>query len=214
MTLLEPYNLPFLVALIALVLISLAQIFGLGDLLDSAEAELDVEFEIEADAANASGVVEGVFSLLGLGRVPFLIWLMVLMFVFAAIGVSGQQLSLALLGTPFDPIAAAALAAVAALPINGALTRPLARLLPQDETTAVSLDSLVRRDAEIQIGTARRGSPARSKVIDVFGHPHFVMVEPHDPDTIMNQGETVLLVRREGETFYAVHYESPKLQLD
>ena len=216
MTLLAGYNLPFLIALIALVLISLTQILGLGDLFEGAEA--DIEFDVDPDAlvdgAGSVGVMDGVFSLLGLGRIPFLIWLMLLMFVFAAIGVSGQQLSLALLGAPFDPLAAAGLAGIAALPVNGALTRPLARLLPQDETSAVSLDTLVRRDAEIQIGTAKRGSPARSKVVDVFGHPHFVMVEPNDPDTIMSEGDTVLLVRREGETFFAVHYESPKLQLD
>ena len=67
---------------------------------------------------------------------------------------------------------------------------------------------------DVIIRARRAGSPARSKVVDVFGHPHFVMVEPHDPDTIMSEGDTVLLVRREGETFFAVHYESPKLQLD
>ncbi|MEO0689746.1 MAG: OB-fold-containig protein [Pseudomonadota bacterium] len=211
MTLLAEYNFPFLIALIALVLISVAQIVGLGDIFD---ADGDVDIDVDPDAAISSGRLEGVFSLLGLGKVPFLIWLMLLMFVFAAIGVSGQALAVALLGTPLDAAAAALLAAAAALPINGALTRPLARLLPQDETSAVSLDTLVRRDAEIQIGTAKRGSPARSKVIDVFGHPHFVMVEPHDPDTVMSEGDTVLLVRREGQTFYAVHYESPKLQLD
>ena len=216
MTLLADYNLPFLIALIALVLISLTQILGLGDLFEGAEA--DIEFDVApaalVDGAGSVGFMDGVFSLLGLGRVPFLIWLMLLMFVFAAIGVSGQQHAQALLGAPFDPLAAAGLAGIAALPVNGALTRPLARLLPLFETSAVSLDTLVRRDAEIQIGTAKRGSPARSKVIDVFGHPHFVMVEPHDPDTIMSAGQTVLLVRREGETFFAVHYESPKLQLD
>ncbi|MEM6828679.1 MAG: OB-fold-containig protein [Pseudomonadota bacterium] len=211
MTLLAEYNLPFLIALIALVLISLAQIVGLGDVFD---ADADIEIDVDPDAAISSGWLEGVFSLLGLGKVPFLIWLMLLMFVFAAIGVSGQALAVALIGIPLDAAVAALLAAAAALPINGALTRPLARLLPQDETSAVTLDTLVRRDAEIQIGTAKRGSPARSKVIDVFGHPHFVMVEPHDPDATMSQGDTVLLVRREGETFYAVHYESPKLQLD
>ena len=211
MTLLAEYNLPFLIALIALVLISLALIVGLGDVFD---ADAYIEIDVDPDAAISSGWLEGVFSLLGLGKVPFLIWLMLLMFVFAAIGVSGQALAVALIGIPLDAAVAALLAAAAALPINGALTRPLARLLPQDETSAVSLDTLVRRDAEIQIGTAKRGSPARSKVIDVFGHPHFVMVEPHDPDATMSQGDTVLLVRREGETFYAVHYESPKLQLD
>ncbi|MDJ0978329.1 MAG: DUF1449 family protein [Erythrobacter sp.] len=214
MTLLAEYNLPFLAALIALVLISVAQIVGLGDLFESADADLDIELDVDPDAAVSGSFMDGVFSLLGLGRVPFLIWLMVLLFVFAAIGVSGQQLAIALLGQPLDTAVAAVLAGVAALPVNGALTRPLARLLPQDETSAVSLDTLVRRDAEIQIGTARAGSPARSRVIDVFGHPHFVMVEPHDPNTVLSAGETVLLVRREGETFYAVHYESPKLQLD
>ncbi|MEM7702552.1 MAG: OB-fold-containig protein [Pseudomonadota bacterium] len=212
MTLLADYNLPFLIALIALVLISALQIFGLGDLFEGADA--DLEIDVDPDALTTAGWAEGVFSLLGLGKVPFLIWLMLLMFVFAVIGVSGQALSVALLGIPFDALAAAGLAGVASLPINGALTRPLAKLLPQDETSAVGLDTLVRRDAQIQIGTAKRGSPARSKVIDVFGHPHFVMVEPHDPDTVMSEGQTVLLVRREGETFFAVHYESPKLQLD
>ncbi|MEM1196921.1 MAG: OB-fold-containig protein [Pseudomonadota bacterium] len=212
MTLLEPYNLPFLVALIALVLISLAQIFGLGDLFDSAEAEL--ELDVDPDAVSAGGWLEGAFSLLGLGKVPFLIWLMVLLFVFAAIGVSGQQLAVALLGAPLDVAVAALLAGLASLPVNGLVTRPLARLLPEDETSAVSLDSLVRRDAEIQIGTAKPGSPARSKVLDIHGHPHFVMVEPHDPDAALSEGETVLLVRREGQTFYAVRYESPMLQVN
>jgi len=216
MTLLAEYNLPFLIALIALVLISLAQIVGLGDLFKGADADIDIDVDPDAltDGLNSAGWAEGVFSLLGLGRVPFLIWLMLLMFVFSIIGVSGQELAVALLGSAFDPLAAAALAGVAALPINGALTRPLARLLPQDETSAVGLDTLVRRDAQIQIGTARAGSPARSKVVDVFGHPHFVMVEPHDPGATMSEGDTVLLVRREGETFFAVHYESPSLQLD
>ena len=216
MTLFEPHNLPFLIALIALVLISVLQIVGLGDFFEGAET--DIEFDVDAEAlgdgAISSGWLEGAFSLLGLGRVPFLIWLMLLMFVYAAIGVAGQEFATALLGKPFDALTAGALAGLAALPVNGALTRPLAKLLPQDETSAVTLDTLVRRDAQIQIGTARAGSPARSKVVDVFGQPHFVMVEPHDPGAEMREGDTVLLVRREGETFFAVHYESPTLKLD
>lgn len=221
MTLFEPHNLPFLLALIALVIISIGQILGLGDLFDAGDVDVDIDldldveskFDVDPDALGATGWIEGAFSLLGLGRVPFLIWLMVVLFVFAAIGVSGQQLAIALLGTPLNPALAAVLAGFGALPVNGALTRPLARVLPQDETSAVPLDSLVRRDAEIQIGTAKQGSPARSKVLDIHGHPHFVMVEPHDPEAALSEGETVLLVRREGETFYAVRYESPMLQV-
>lgn len=212
MTLLEPHNLPFLIALIALVLISLAQILGLGDMFDSGDA--DVDLDVDPDVTGSSGALEGAFSLLGLGKVPFLMWLMLLLFAFAAIGVAGQTLVEGVFGSPFSPTLAGLLAGAAAFPVNGILTRPLARLLPQDETSAVSLDSLVRRDAEIQIGTAKQGSPARSKVIDAFGHPHFVMVEPHDPALALEEGETVLLVRREGEVFFAIRYESAMLSID
>lgn len=216
MTLLEPYNLPFAIAIMLLLFVALAQIIGMGDMLDGADADFDIDVDVELetpDGLASGGIFESALSLFGLGRVPFLIWLVVLLFVFAGIGVAGQQLSISLLGSPFHPGLAALAAGAVALPLNGLLMRPLARLLPQDETSVVHISSLVRRDAEIQTGTARRGSPARAKVIDRHGHPHFVMVEPHDPDATLDQGETVLLVRREGETFYAVQYENPLLGL-
>ncbi|MEO0462725.1 MAG: YqiJ family protein [Pseudomonadota bacterium] len=213
MSLLADYNLPFMIALGLLLLISVAQIVGLGDMFDAGDA--DVDFDVDPDGvAGGGGFIDAAFSLLGLGRVPFLIWLMVLLFLFSAIGVAGQATAISLIGTPLNPMLAAVLAAIGAIPVNSAAMRPLAKLLPQDETTAVGLESLVRRDAEIQIGTARAGSPARSKVIDAFGHPHFVMVEPHDAGETLGEGETVLLVRREGETFYAIRYESPLLGLE
>lgn len=213
MTLLEPHNLPFAAAAILLVFIALAQVIGIGDLFGG-DVDMDVDLDVDTpDGLASAGFFEGMFSLMGIGRVPFLIWLAMLLFVFAAIGVAGQQLLIALAGAPLPTLVAGPLAGVAALPVNGALTRPLARMLPQDETSAVGLDSLVRRDAEIQTGTARSGSPARSKVIDRHGHPHFVMVEPNDPDAVLSEGETVMLVRREGETFYAVQYENPLLGL-
>ena len=221
MTLLEAHNLPFAGAAILIVFIALAQVIGMGDMFDGADADidLDADFDVDvdvdgADALAPSGFFESLLTLMGIGRVPFLIWLSVLLFVFAAIGVAGQQTLIAALGAPAPVWLAGVLAGLAAVPVTGALTRPLERLLPQDETSAVGLDSLVRRDAEIQIGTARAGSPARSKVIDRHGHPHFVMVEPHDSGAELAEGETVLLVRREGQTFYAVQYENPLLALD
>ena len=213
MTLLEPHNLPFAGAAILLIFIALAQVIGMGDMFDGADADMDLDLDVDADGLEPSGFFASLVSLLGIGRVPFLIWLAVLLFVFAAIGVAGQQSLIEMIGAPAPMWLAAPVAAAVALPVTGALTRPLARLLPQDETSAVGLDSLVRRDAEIQIGSARAGSPARSKVIDRHGHPHFVMVEPHDPNAELVEGETVMLVRREGDTFYGVQYENPMLAL-
>lgn len=209
MTLLEPHNFPFAIALGLMLALVVLQFIGLGDVLDGADADVD----LDVDGAHSAGFLEGTMSLLGIGRVPLLIWLMMYLLVFAAIGVFGQQLIIALLGAPLATWLAGLCAGAAALPVNGVLARPLARLLPKDETTAVSVDSLVRRDAEIQTGSARRGSPARAKVVDHFGHAHFVMVEPHDDDAVLTEGEVVMLVRREERLAFAAQYENSHLRL-
>jgi len=218
MMILEPYNLPFAVAAALLLAVAIAQIVGLGDMFGGdADVDLDLDLDADIDGAEAisgGGFLAGLLSLIGLGRVPFLVWLTLFLVLFVAIGVSGQALAISLLGAPLHTGLAAVLTGIGTLPVTGAVSRPIGALLPKDETSAVGLDSLIRRDAEIQTGVARKGSPARSKVEDRHGHPHFVMVEPHDPDVELREGETVLLVRREGQTFFAVQYENRLLGLE
>ncbi|MBI1403255.1 MAG: DUF1449 family protein [Porphyrobacter sp.] len=208
MSLLAPHNLPFLLAFIALAVLTVVQVTGVADAIEGA-GDFDVP-----DGLEAGDIGEGLTSLLGLGRVPVMVWLACLLFTFGTLGVIGQAALDATLGAPLSAGWAALAAGAAALPFNGLTVRPLAAIMPRDETTAVTLDELVRRDAEIQIGTARVGSPARARVVDVHGQAHFVMVEPHDASTELRAGDTVLLVRREGQTFFGVHYESPLLGLD
>jgi Protein of unknown function (DUF1449) len=212
MSLLAPHNLPFLIAFGALAVIAVLQLTGVSEIIEGA-GEFDVG-DSGGDGLEIGGFGDALTTLLGLGRVPLLIWLAALLFVFATIGVIGQSVLASLLGAPLSAGWAALLAGGAALPLNSLAMRPLGAIMPKDETTAISLDDLVRRDAEIQIGTARPGSPARAKVIDLHGQAHFVMVEPHDQTLALNAGDTVLLVRREGQTFYGVQYESPLLGLD
>lgn len=212
MTLFEPHNLPFAIALGALFVIAFLQVIGAGDLFEGAD---DIAIDMDADIADglqASGVMDGIASLLGLGRVPVLIWLSCLLFVFSVTGVVGQWIIDSLTGAPLGAGLAALIAGAAALPLNGMFVRPLGRLIPRDETTAVGLESLVRREAVIQTGVSRAGSPARAMVKDAFGQPHFVMVEPHDAGAQLAEGDTVLLVRREGQLFFGVAYESPLLR--
>lgn len=207
MSLLAAHNLPFAIALGLLALVALVQVTGVGDAIDGA-GDFDA-----GDGLEAGGFAEALTSLLGLGRVPLMIWLASLLLTFGGVGLIGQSVIADLLGAPLSAGWAMLAAGAAALPLNSLAMRPLGAIMPKDETTAIGLDGLVRRDAEIQIGTARAGSPARAKVIDHHGQAHFVMVEPHDAETELQAGETVLLVRREGQTFYGVHYESPLLGL-
>ncbi|MFO6446622.1 OB-fold-containig protein [Erythrobacter sp. NE805] len=208
MSLLAAHNLPFVLALAALGVLAIVQVSGVGDALDGA-GDIDMDGGLDL-----GGFGEALTALLGLGRVPLLIWLASLLLAFGGIGLIGQAWIADWLGAPLSPGWASLLAGLAAVPLNSLAMRPLAAMIPRDETTAIDLDELVRRDAEIQIGTARVGSPARAKVIDRHGQAHFVMVEPHEADRELHAGETVLLVRREGQTFHGVHYQSPLLGPD
>ena len=191
MSLLADHNMPFAAALAVMVLLALVQAIGLGG------------FALDADVDDP-GAADGMASIIGIGKVPFLIWLALFLLLFAAIGVSVQALAESLTGNPLYVWLGAVIAGGAALPATGVLVRPLAAILPGDETTAVSLDSLVGRRGTVTTGVARSGSPARARVTDFHGHPHFVMVEPDNAGQVFEEGERVLLVRREGGTFRAI----------
>jgi len=203
--LLAEHNLPFMAALVVMVLLALAQLFGALDF------DSDGGFDADLDGDGHLGFVEGLLSLFGIGRLPFTVWLALFLFLFAGLGVGIQSLAEGLLGAPLDRWLAAALTVVPALPVTGLVARPLAAILPHDETTAVSLDSLVGRRARIVTGKARTGFPARAQVRDLHDHPHHVMVEPHEADAEILEGEEVLLVRREGETFYCITLQDRRL---
>jgi hypothetical protein len=201
MSLLADHNLPFAVALAVMVLLALLQATGLGHIFG----------DHDVDADSDGGLADGLLVALGIGRVPFMIWLASFLLAFAGLGVGIQALADSLTGAPLDRWLAAVLAGVAALPATGVLTRPLAYILPGDETSAVGLDSLVGRRARILIGRAAAGHPARAQVHDHFGHAHNVMVEPHEAGSEMLEGDEVLLVRRENDTFYCVALQERRL---
>ena len=187
-------NLPFAVALSLMLMIGLVEAIGLG----VGAVHLDAHANLDAHVDTGGGDLLG---WLGLGRIPLLMTIVVLLALFGMIGVTVQQLAAALLGEPLTPWIAAPAAFVAALPLTGLCARGLARILPRDETTAVSLDSLVGKRATVVVGTASFGCPARASVRDSYGQVHYVMVEPTDDRQIVPEGGTVLLVRREGEIF-------------
>lgn len=197
--LLAPELLPFSVALLAMLMIGAVEAFGLG----ATAVHLDTG-DVHAEGGDLLGW-------LGIGTVPLLVVLVVLLALFGLIGIAGQQLAVALLGAPLTPWIAAPVAFVAALPLTGGCARALARILPHDETTAVGLGSLIGKRATIVVGRARHGAPARARVKDAYGQVHYVMVEPSDHAVSIGEGETLLLVDREGELFIGLSEGGPPL---
>ncbi len=190
---LTPPYLPFAIAFVVMIGIGLIEAIGLG------LGSLDLDGEI--GGAGDGGVLDW----LGLGgELPILIWLTSLLGCFTLAGVAIQQGATALAGAPLAWPAAAALAALAGLLLNIVAANGLARVMPGFETTVISVDGLLRRRGTILEGTARRGAPARARVIDDHGQAHVVMVEPHDDADTLATGDTALLVRREGVLFFAL----------
>ncbi|KPF80533.1 hypothetical protein IP88_00200 [alpha proteobacterium AAP81b] len=193
--LLRPDCLPFSVALLLMLLIGAVEAVGLG----SAALGLDAHADLPKG-----------LDWLNIGHLPLLVLLVVFLALFGTAGLAIE--TAALLGTGGVlawPLAVPA-ALAAALPLTRLASAGLGRILPRDETTAVPLDALIGRRARIVIGTAGPGNPARARVVDVHGQPHFVMVEPEDsaiPDRF-DDTMHILLTRRDGAQFRAVAIES------
>lgn len=158
------------------------------------------------------GSMGGVLGWLHFGKVPFLIILVIFLTAFAVSGFIIQFAASGLIGFFMPLPIAVALAFVAAVfgvrVLGGALTK----VIPRDETTAVSDASLVGRVGTIVIGTARAGNPAEARVRDEHGASHYVMVEPEGPDQAFETGASVLLVRHvSGRRFQAIHNPKPEL---
>lgn len=203
--LLSSDNVPFVSALALMLLIGAAEAAGLGgglalgDGLDGLDGDVNVE-------------TPSLLSWINVGRLPLLMLIVVFLFAFGMTGLIGQRVVAAVLEQPAPWFLAAPAAFAVALPVTRVFGRGVARIMPRDETTAVSRDSLVGRVAVVVTGEARPESPAQARVRDQHGQAHYVMVEPDNAADVFAEGTSVLLVRRAGAKYFAIHNTSASLR--
>ena len=200
-------NFPFGVAMALFGGISIVEGIGLLVGLDLAGPLDDFlpDFDISADGQPPSPV-GACLGWLHLGKVPFLILLVLFLFGFGVSGYLLQYAAAQLLGSPLS----AAIASLPALALallflryGGGLT---GRFL-KEESTAVSRDTLVGKVAVITLGRATPGNPTQAKLKDEHGQTHYVMVEPFNEKDILEPGQQVLLIERSGTVFQATPFE-------
>lgn len=195
-------NVPFVAALVLMLLIGVAEAAGLGGGLALGEG-LETDVNVETPS---------LLSWINVGRLPLLMLIVVFLFAFGITGLIGQRIVAAVLSQPAPWFLAAPAAFMAALPVTRVFGRGVSRIMPRDETTAVSRDSLVGRVAVIVTGEARTVSPAQARVRDQHGQVHYVMVEPDNAADVFTQGSDVLLVRHAGAKYFAIHNTSASLR--
>lgn len=143
----------------------------------------------------AASTAPGLASVLGMGRVPFLIWLSA---VLAGFGLSGyliQSLADRLLGAPLPALLAVVPAGALGLGFAKIYGRALARLIPGTESSVRSKAMLSRKRGVVSQGTARAGQPAEVRVTDAQGNLHYIRAEPLDRADAIAQGREVLVLR-------------------
>jgi membrane protein implicated in regulation of membrane protease activity len=140
---------------------------------------------------------------LNVGGVPLLIFILLALGLFSIAGFLIQDVARLVLA-PL-PAAIAALAAVAvALPLLRASTREVARVIPQDESYAVSLSDLIGRVGQVVVGPLDQGLPGRVRVKDVHDNWHTVMARAAPDSPPLQKGARVLLVDCRDRLFIAI----------
>ena len=142
------------------------------------------------------GPFDNLLGWLHIGRVPVLVLLVLFLAGFAITGFAVNIVAQRVFGFWVPALISAPLAFFAALPIVRILGAGLARLIPQDQTYAVSFESLVGRIATIVGGTARSGYPAQARVMNEHGQNIYVMVEPDVSGIEFKSGERILLKKQ------------------
>lgn len=218
-----PHNWPFIVALGVMlglaVLETLILLLGgsllgfVDDLLpDSLDGNVDVAAETHLPAPGASsGMLEQVLGWFAVGRVPFLVIVIALLTAFGLIGLTLQAVLQQMTGYPLPASVAAIPALVGASFTTRWLALRIARIIPKEETSAVSRDSFIGRIANVTLGSARSGEPTQARLTDSHGQTHYVMVEPDRASDVLVEGERVLLVSRSNGIFRAIRAENQAL---
>lgn len=192
-------NSPYSIALGIVLVLGLLE--GLGVLIGISLSTIfdnlsPFQIDVDIDADVASGGLTSIVGWLCLNRLPLMIWLVLLLTLFAIVGYTVNYTTASTIGYFLPSWLVFPFALFGGLLLTGKLGLQLAKVMPKNETSAVSEDSFGGRLAEITIGTARVGSPAEASVIDDFKQKHYVMVEPINSSEEFHQGSTVVLIEK------------------
>jgi len=207
---LESPNMPFTVALAIMIMIAVLEGattmigIGLSNMFETFMPYFDLDADLDGPDASSPGALTKILGWLRIGQVPFLIILVAFLTVFGLTGLILQSFILEFTGRLLPGLAASGASWAVSLPLVRMLTGVIARIMPKDETEAVSEKSFIGRVAVITLGKAAKGKPAQAKLKDKFGTTHYIMVAPDLEDETFQQGDPVLIVRQAGAGYTGI----------
>ena len=195
------------------IVVALGLIEGIGLLIGlSMMALLDnlspIDIDLDADADLSVGGLTQIVGWLCLNKLPLMIWLVLFLTAFAVSGYTVNFVALTVTSALSPAFISIPVALAAGLVITSKTGSGLARIMPKNESSAVSTDSFAGRIATVTSGTARSGSPAEAALEDDFHQKHYVLVEPMEQEEVFPAGQKVLLIEKGSNGWLAVrHYQ-------
>ena len=201
-----PETLPFGVGFGLIVGIALFE--GLGMLVSMSPSNLIDDWLPDV---SGDGALDRVLGWLHVGRVPALVLLLLFLTGYVLFGYGLQMVAHGLFGGYLPAWMAGLLAVPSGMATVRGLGSLIAHIVPRDETSAVSEQSLVGRVGVVSAGAARRGLAAQARVRDAHGRSHYLMVEPDIDDEVFEEGAQVLIVRKAGAFYRCIANPHPGL---
>ncbi|MGJ8693033.1 MAG: YqiJ family protein [Thalassotalea sp.] len=206
---LADYNLYFASAISFVLFLSLIEGLGLViglSLMSFLEQFTPIDIDVDVDVT--TGGLTAVMGWLCLNRLPLLIWLVVILSGFGLFGYSINYLSLASLGFILPTFFIVGLASIFAIYFTKAVSKPLSKILPKNETSAISNDSFVGLVGKITIGKATFQNPAEAVIHDHHGQKHYLLVAPESQEAIFAAGAEVVLIEKQEKYWLAMPFNS------
>lgn len=235
--LLDPHSKAFAIALGLVVAIALLEFLSaligvsasaaIDSFLPDLEMDSAVEFNaslggggaLDGDTLNipdapGPGPLSAVLGWLCVGKVPILILLILFLSTFGVTGIGLQWLLAANFGATLPGWLISIPALGAALPLTRVTGLGFARLMPKEQTEAISQKEFTGKMASIIRGQSRQGQPAEAKITDSYGRTHYLLVEPDSADEIFGTEDELIIVGRRNGIFRIVRNVNPAMKPD
>ncbi len=163
------------------------------------DADLDLDLDIDVDSGMPFH--HAILHWFNIGNVPFLVLVIIFLTTFGLTGFTIQYIAVKFLGINISSYLLIPFDIVSSFYVLHKIGGTIGRLIPSEESSAISQESFVGRIAEITTGTSKKGMPAQAKLQDEHGRYHYVMTEPLNDGDEFSKGTKVLIVDKKDRSY-------------
>lgn len=166
-----------------------------------------IDLDVDSNFPITDGGLTTLLDWLCLTKLPMLVWLIITLTHFSIIGYSINYLVLTSLELQPQLLVILPTTVFITLILTHYVGSALARIMPNNDTAAVSTSTFIGKAAKITIGTASSGNAAEALLIDDFNQKHYIMVEPEFQNEYLPQGTEVVIVEKLDGTWLAIPFK-------